>query len=460
MREKQRAGEHRSRVRRVAGFGVALAVALATVPPASAQDPFLRRTTTVRVVEQASPAVVNVMTEQQVTRGNPFQPFARDPFFDRFFRDFFEPRGPETAQNLGSGVLIDATGHVLTNEHVVSQADRIRVSLADGREFDARLIGADPNHDVAVLVVETEEKLPWIQPGRSDDLMVGEPVIAIGNPFGLSHTVTTGVISALGRSLRTQERVYHGFLQTDASINPGNSGGPLLNAEGKLIGINTAIYNQAQGIGFAIPIDEASRVVRELIDHGEVSPVWLGLEFQDLDPGLVSVMKLPPETQGALVTRVRPDSPALAADVRRGDVLTRLDDQRIASARDFFERLERATDGQTLTLDLLRDRETKRRKVRVEEIPADFIATLTRERTGLSLVPNARGGYAVEQVRPGSGAAEIGLRTGDVVLAIGGRSLESPTDLRRAVLALRGQSRALLVVARGNGRYHVALPLL
>jgi len=208
-------------------------------------DPFLRRTTTVRVVERSGPAVVNVTTEQRAPEGNPFRPFAGDPFFDRFFQDFFEPRVPHAEQSLGSGVLIDAQRHVLTNEHVITGAERIRVSLADGREFGAKLIGADPNNDIAVLEVDTQEKLPWIEPGSSGDLMVGEPVIAIGNPFGLSHTVTTGVISALGRSLRTDERVYHGFLQTDASINPGNSGGPLLNAEGHLIGINTAVYNRA-----------------------------------------------------------------------------------------------------------------------------------------------------------------------------------------------------------------------
>jgi serine protease Do len=256
-------------------------------------DPFLRRTTTVRVVERTGPAVVSVTTEKRAPEANPFRPFAGDPFFDRFFQDFFEPRLPQAEQSLGSGVLIDAQRHVLTNEHVVTRAERIRVSLADGREFGAKLIGADPNNDIAVLEVETQEKLPWIEPGSSADLMVGEPVIAIGNPFGLSHTVTTGVISALGRSLRTDERVYHGFLQTDASINPGNSGGPLLNAEGHLIAINTAVYNRAQGIGFAIPIDDARRVVRELIDHGEVSPVWLGMDLQDLDSGLAAALELP-----------------------------------------------------------------------------------------------------------------------------------------------------------------------
>jgi S1-C subfamily serine protease len=268
-------------MRRLAGLALVLVISGAAAPLHADGDPFLRRTTTVRVVERTGPAVVNVTTEQRAAEANPFRPFAGDPIFDRFFQDFFEPRVPRAEQSLGSGVLIDAQRHVLTNEHVVTRAERIKVSLADGREFGAKLIGADPNNDIAGARGGDAGEAAVDRAGSSADLMVGEPVIAIGNPFGLSHTVTTGVISALGRSLRTDERVYHGFLQTDASINPGNSGGPLLNAEGHLVGINTAVYNRAQGIGFAIPIDDARRVVRELIDHGEVSPVWLGIDLQD-----------------------------------------------------------------------------------------------------------------------------------------------------------------------------------
>jgi serine protease Do len=305
--------------------------------PALANDPFLRRTTTVQVVEKVGPAVVNITTETAVERRNPFGNTWNDPFFDRFFQDFFEPRIPRTAQSLGSGVVFDAEGHILTNAHVVGRADRIRVTVADGGEFDATLIGADPNNDLAVLKAETDEKLPWIPLSTSADLMVGEPVIAIGNPFGLSNTVTTGVISAANRSIRTEKQVYHGFLQTDASINPGNSGGPLLNAEGKLIGINTAVYNGGQGIGFAIPVDVARRVVRELIAHGEVTPVWLGLEFQDLDPELQTALNVPDGLDGALVNRVRDKSPGKRAGLRRGDVVLSVDGHAVTSARTFYE---------------------------------------------------------------------------------------------------------------------------
>jgi serine protease Do len=437
----------------------ALLALLAAAPASAEGDPFLRRTTAVQVVEQVSPAVVNVTTEQVVRQSGPFQPFSGDPFFDRFFQDFFEPRGRGTQENLGSGVLIDGQAHVLTNEHVVARATRIRISLVDGREFDASLIGADPNNDIAVLRVDTQEKLPWIPPGTSSDLMVGEPVIAIGNPFGLSHTVTTGVISALDRSIRAEDRVYHGFLQTDASINPGNSGGPLLNAEGKLIAINTAVYNRAQGIGFAIPIDVARRIVSELIRHGEVSPVWLGMEFQDLSPELRDELSIPAGQRGALVNRVREASPASKAGVKRGDVLLRLDGQVVDSSQDFFERLSSVTNGQELALTLRRDGREQIVRVKAEEIPAGVVSSLVEQLTGMRLERSPGGVYAVAAVRQGSGAERIGVQAGDLLLAINGRALSDPASLRRSVVSLQGQTRALIMVQRGNGRYHVAIPL-
>jgi serine protease Do len=438
-------------------FAFALAVLAA---PAHADDPFLRRTTTVRVVEKAGPAVVNIATERLVTSGNPFGTPWSDPFFEQFFRDFFEPRLPQTSKSLGSGVVIDADGHILTNEHVVRRADRIHVSIADGREFEAALIGADPNNDIAVLKAETDDELPWIPLSRSDDLMVGEPVIAIGNPFGLSNTVTTGVISATDRSIRTQDGVYHGFLQTDASINPGNSGGPLLNAEGKLIGLNSAVYNGGQGIGFAIPIDVARRVVGELIAHGEVTPVWLGLEFQDLSPELQGAMGLPRNLSGALVSRVRAKSPGARAGLRRGDVVTRVDGHPVESAREFFEILVTVTPRQVLRISYWRNGESGVAEARAEEFPAELVGKLTREMLGMDLQPHEGGGFVVTGIRDGSGAHRIGIRIGDLVVAINGRGLEDREALRRSVLELRGRARALVVVQRGAGRYNVTVPLI
>jgi serine protease Do len=437
---------------------VALALGI-SASPALASDPFLRQNTTVRVAKEIGPSVVNITTERIVASRNPF-PHGANPFFDSFFRDFFEPRIPETVQSLGSGVLIDANRHILTNEHVVSRASRIRVSLADGTEFDATLIGADPNNDIAVLKADTDKHLPWLEPGRSNDLMVGESVIAIGNPFGLSNTVTTGVISALNRSIRTEGRVYHGFLQTDASINPGNSGGPLVNAEGELIAINTAVYGRAQGIGFAIPIDIAKRVVDELIAHGEVIPTWLGLDFQDLDVGLASAMALPQDLRGALVNRVRAGSPARRANLRRGDVVTKLDGRPIESARSFYEMLETSVVEQHLQIEFWRDGRLQTVRVKLEELPLHQVAQFVVEMLGLELLPNKGRGYTVSSVRGGSGSARIGIEPGDLLLAINGTTLADDDSLRRSTLSLRGRSHALVVVQREGARYHVTIPLL
>ncbi len=426
---------------------------------ATANDPFLRRTVTVQVVERVGPAVVNITTERVVAGESPFRRFGNDPFFDRFFQDFFEPSVPQTIQSLGSGVVIDANRHILTNEHVVGHASRIRVTLADGREFDATLIGADPNNDIAVLRAETEAVLPWIPLGTSRHLMVGEPLIAIGNPFGLASSVTTGVVSALDRSIRSESRVFHGVSQTDASINPGNSGGALLDAEGQLVGINTAVYNGGQGIGFAIPVDIASRVVNELIAHGEVTPVWLGIEFQDLTPDLRQALVLPAGANGAIASRVREGSPAARAGVRRGDLVTQLERRPIRSGRDFFEMLESATPGQELRVDLLSNGEARSLAIRAEVVPDAVVSQILRERLGVELAPVEQGGYAVRSVRKDGAAARIGIQPGDRILGINGRPLQGAEDLRRSALDLSGRTRALVVVQRGAGRYHVTIPL-
>lgn len=436
---------------------------LALAPPARASDPFLRHTATVDVVQRIGPAVVNVTTERVVE--SPFRRFGGDPFFERFFQDFFEPRAEQTVQSLGSGVLIDEQRHVITNEHVIDQATRVRVTLADGREFDAKLVGADPNNDLAVLRVETAERLPFVAPGSSNDILVGEPVIAIGNPFGLSNTVTTGVISATDRSLRTERRVFHGFLQTDASINPGNSGGPLLNAEGHLVGINTAIYGGgAQGIGFAIPIDVAKRVVKQLIERGAVTPIGLGLDVQDLDGRMVEVMELPPRLSGVLVSRVEAGGPAARAGVVRGEIVTKVDGHAVAGARELYDVLDSVTEGSEVELTLWRDGGTHTARVAAAALTPQAVDALGEQLLGLGLVArksdsNQNGGYVVSSVRARSGAAQIGIQTGDVVLGINGRELAGPAELRRALLDLRGLPQALLVVQRGPRRYHVTVPL-
>src|SRR5436190_364291 len=269
----------------------ALMIAALALPAVAAargaeSDP-ARRSLVVEAVEKASPAVVNVSTEQIVEqRRSPF-PFPQDPFFEEFFRDFADPRPRRfKTTSLGSGVIVAADGTIMTNVHVIERASRIHVTLADQRELDATLVGADADADIAIVRVKAGGDLPHIPFGSSAELMIGESVIAIGNPFGLSHTVTTGVVSAVGRSLRDEDRTYTDFIQTDASINPGNSGGPLLDIKGELIGINTAIYGKAQGIGFAIPVDRAQRVMKDLVSYGEVRHAWVGLVVQYLTPDL------------------------------------------------------------------------------------------------------------------------------------------------------------------------------
>jgi serine protease Do len=267
-------------------------------------------------------------------------PFA-DPLFEEFFRDFFDTRPQRsTRTSLGSGVIVRADGTIVTNEHVILRGGRIHVTLADGREFEAKLVGRDPDSDLAVLRIDTGRPLPFVALGKADDLMIGETVIAIGNPFGLSHTVTTGVVSALKRSLRTGGRTYTDFIQTDASINPGNSGGPLLNILGELIGINSAIYGSAQGIGFAIPVDRARRVLGDLTsgkravepDPGQLAWSILGIQVRDVREA----------TAGLLVTRVREGGVAERLGIEKGDVVLGVNGEAVGSVATLGNKLDTA----------------------------------------------------------------------------------------------------------------------
>jgi serine protease Do len=435
------------------------------VEPAHAADPFLRRTAAVQVVEEVGPAVVNITSDklENPPYGEQNQPRGG------FYRDFLRPkwRAPKT-QMLGSGIIIDSDRHVLTNAHVITGASRIRVTLADGREFDATLVGAALNNDLAVLQIQSDEELPWVPPGTSSDLMVGEPVIAIGNPFGLfSNSVTTGVLSAVDRSLNIDGDYYYGFLQTDASINPGNSGGPLLNAEGTLIGINTAIYQGAQGIGLAIPIDVAKRVVRELLQHGKIAPAWLGLEFQSLDPALQDVLTLPQGVSGALITDVAPGSPAKEAGLKRGDLVISIDGNRIQGVQSFFEALRTTLVGQTLILEIWRHGASQKIQIVGANLPDHVIGELAQQLLGMRLEPISSGGFEIGEIDSRYPAAYAGLQPGDIVRGINGLELSNMEDLRRTMLALRreytasgGKNRAMLMVQRGNEVRHFVFPSL
>ena len=446
--------------RRSAAILSALLVLAIALHASAGGDPFLRRTPTVVAAERVGPAVVNIAAEHQVVQSGPFPNAAGNPLFEGFFRDFFPPQRTRTVANLGSGVIINDKGHMLTNAHVVLTASNVRAILADGREFPTTLIGADVANDLAVLQIESDETLPWVAMGTSGDLMVGEPVIAIGNPYGFSNTVTTGVISALDRSVRgTDGHFFHGFLQTDASINPGNSGGPLLNAEGALIAINTAVYNGAQGIGFAIPIDVAVRVVAQLVEHGEVMPVWLGLQFQSLEPALREVMFLPDNVTGVLVNGVQKDGPGEAAGIQRGDVVSSFDGRPLSSADRFFEMLRLVVPGQLMRMEIWRDGTKLEIETAAVELPKEAVPKLAESLLGIRLTARLGGGFEITGVRPSSSAAQIGIRTGDLLVGLSGQPLHDEASLRRTIAALRGQSRAVAVVQRGDRQYPVSLSI-
>src|SRR6266446_4912551 len=408
----------------------ALLIAALALPAVAAargaeSDP-ARRSLVVEAVEKASPAVVNVSTEQIVEqRRSPF-PFPQDPFFEEFFRDFVDPRPRRfKTTSLGSGVIVAADGTIMTNVHVIERASRIHVTLADQREFDATLVGADADADIAIVRVKAGDDLPHIPFGSAADLIIGETVIAIGNPFGLSHTVTTGVVSAVGRSLRDEERTYTDFIQTDASINPGNSGGPLLDIKGELIGINTAIYGKAQGIGFAIPVDRARRVMKDLVSYGEVRHAWIGLVVQDLTPEL-----------------------AQHFGIRRD----------VASREEFDQRIDDHTEGDRITLTLRRDGRDEEVGLAAATFPPARADELAWQLLGVAAA-GAEDGLFVSRVRSASPAARIGVQRGDRLLGLGGTPLRSIAELRRKMIDLRGARSVLLSVGRGPYQYNVNVPL-
>jgi serine protease Do len=441
--------------------------ACGVTPSPAAADRESRRTPVVAAVESATPATVNITSTQVVVdQANPF--LRGDPMFDEFFRRFMNPRA-NTSQSLGTGVIINKDGFVLTNEHVLAGSTQIRVGLSDGRQFDAELIGGDPASDLAVVRIKTKDPLPTPKLGNSDDVMIGESVIAIGNPFGLNSTVTTGVLSATNRSIRGDGREYHGFLQTDASINPGNSGGPLLNMDGEVIGINTAILGNAQGIGFAIPINRARRIVDDLIRHGEVQATWLGLWLQELTPALREAMGSEQAT-GVLVSNVFDGAPAAAAGIQRGDIVTSLDSAPVHSRREFYEIARGITVGDRAKLAL--DRSGKKLNFEVEAVrfPEARADELAQVLLGLELADRtpalakqyglrSEHGLVVQRVVPHSAAEDRGLRPGDLILQLGQERVDDRVSLRKAIPRILGQDGVVVVVQRGRAVGSVMLEL-
>ncbi|ABS24293.1 trypsin-like peptidase domain-containing protein [Anaeromyxobacter sp. Fw109-5] len=416
-----------------------------------------RRTPVVQAVEKVRGAVVNVSAEELVRIRVPSR---ASSMAELLFGDFFEKprfRKGYAVSSLGSGVIVSPDGYVLTNNHVVERGARFRVGLLDGREINAKVVGTDPSSDLAVLKLETKERLPFATLGRSDDLLIGETLIAIGNPFGLSHTVTTGVVSAVHRNFRAGDRMLFDFVQTDASINPGNSGGALLDIEGRLVGINTAILGDRNaGIGFAIPIDRARRIAEDLIAHGEVREGYVGVAVDDL-PAKDGAAE--GASGGVVVTGVDPGSPAAKAGVKKGDVVEAVQGFAARSAEEFRFRMRDLPIGQAARLELVRGGKRIALSVPSVELSPEAAAQLATRSTGLTLAEERlhRGSVLiVKTVAPASPAARVGIRQGDLVREVNSTEVATLADFRRAAARARRSGQLVLLVQRGYAAERIA----
>ncbi len=450
-------------------FSIILLVQL----PESVGAENLRESAVVVAVKKVSPVVVNISSEFEVRkRVNPFSGFGMDPSFKNFFNDFFDPGFERRYKrtSLGSGVIIDGKrGFILTTQHVILKSKTITVSLKDGREFKAQIVGADPDSDLAVLRISSPKSLPDITMGDSSMLMIGETVIAIGNPFGFSNTVTTGVISATNRSVRTDDMVYHDFIQTDASINPGNSGGPLLNINGELIGINTAIYAKARGIGFAIPINTAKRIVSDLIRYGEVIPAWIGITIQDIDTDLARYLKAS-TINGVLVKKAETVGPARKAGIREGDIILSINTRDIASEKDFHRAMLALSAGDKIDITVWRNGKTKTVSVKTSVFPKELALDLAYDLLGIS-VENlsaknrhihkslAKQGVLILDVNRQSFLAHIGARPGDVIRQIDDMPINNIKDFEQAIIKYRQKNSLVIVLQRGDQLYNITVKL-
>ncbi|MCF8079885.1 MAG: DegQ family serine endoprotease [Desulfobacterales bacterium] len=454
------------------GFvAAALAFAAGTIPAAAVEAPSYAD-----LAEEVKHAVVNISTTKIMESGQgqglggPSSPL--EEFFNRFFGQM--PRTRRKANALGSGFLIDDKGLILTNNHVVAQADKIQVVLQNQQEFDAKVVGRDPKTDLALIQIESSKgNLPDPAPlGDSDELRVGDAVMAVGNPFGLGHTVTVGIISAKGRVIGAGP--YDDFLQTDAAINPGNSGGPLFNMDGEVVGINTAIVATGQGIGFAIPVNLAKELLPQL-KTGRVTRGWLGIVIQDLTPELAESFGME-TSEGVLIANVVEDGPAEKAGLQRGDVITALDGTPVKSAQELSRKVAGNKPGQRIELRVHRNGEKQTVNVRIGEMPdaegareGGMEEVLPDAKWGLTVQPltpdlarrlglkQNEAGVVVTGVEPDSPAGKAGLTPGDLIQEINRKPIESREDLTQAIREAEGKGSLLLLVKRGRNTFYVVL---
>jgi len=438
----------------------------------------------VEVVKRAKPAVVHVRVEKSVESGGMSDPqyeeFFNNPFFERFFgpqfRQFQGPQRRYKQQGQGSGFIISNDGYILTNNHVVDGADTISVILSDNRKFTAELIGADPQTDVALIKIKDSGRLPTLPLGDSDALEVGEWVIAIGNPFGLSQTVTAGVVSATGRS-SVGINEYEDFIQTDAAINPGNSGGPLINSKGEVVGINSALYSRTggyMGIGFAIPINMVKEVETQLKSAGKVTRGWLGVVIQNLDEDLARSFGLE-SAKGILVSDVQPGSPAANAGIEQGDVIVKLNGIVLHDVADLRNRVAALKPDSDASIELIRNGKTIPVEVNIGQRPNDLTqiseqepADSTMEQFGLTLqnlTPevaerlgyDAKTGVVVSEVEPGSPAFSAGMRAGQLIEEANKKPVRNLREFDQAAGSSKDSKRLLLRVRSGNFSQYVVL---
>jgi len=423
------------------------------------------------IAKKTMPVVVNISTTTQRSgRGGSNDPI--EEFFNRFFGE--TPPRENSQRSLGSGILISKDGEILTNYHVVRNADAIKVKLADHTEFEARLIGKDNRTDLAMIKIRRSGgNLPFARLGSSSHLDVGDWVMAIGNPFGLDHTVTAGIVSAKGRVIGAGP--YDNFIQTDASINPGNSGGPLINAAGEVVGVNSAIFSQTGGnvgIGFAIPIDLAKKVADQLRKNGKVIRGWLGIRAQDVSPQLASSLGIVRGGEMAVVTEVAEGSPAAEAGIKSSDIVVEFNGKPVPRSHDFPSVIADTPPGQKVTLKIIREKKEQTVAVKIGELPDESDASQQIEakdaEIGLRvqritpeaarrLGMNSTKGVIVVEVQPGSPADQVGVEPADVIREVNQRPVNNVKDFQLALRQGRRGDRILLLVQRGDNAVFFAV---
>ncbi|MCZ6644816.1 MAG: DegQ family serine endoprotease [SAR324 cluster bacterium] len=440
------------------------------------------------IIKRISPAVVHIRVEKTVKGSEQPQEPSQDFFDDEFFRRFFQPRMPREfkQRGLGSGSIVDKRGYIITNNHVVAGADKITVKLPDGRQFEAKLVGADRPTDLAVIKIEGKD-LPVANFGDSDELEVGESVIAIGNPFGLEQTITAGIVSAKGRS-QVGLTDYEDFIQTDASINPGNSGGPLVNLKGELVGVNTAIFSRTggnQGIGFAIPINMVRSVMQSLIDTGKVTRGFLGVVIQNVTQEIAEALDIKVKS-GVLIANVGEDTPAGKSGILQGDVITKFNQRAVTDSNELRNAVAAVKPGTSVPVNLTRDGEDMKLMVKVGEQPEDMRAAISGRRApgpgrqgresdasperelGLVLRPLTRelaeqlgyvglSGVLIVEVKPNSPAAEANLRPRSLIVEVDRKHVRNIQDFRRIYGSAPKGKQVLFLLQLGQMTQFVAV---